>query len=170
MWGQNIRVIIVPSILALAYLGPSFYLDPLADLDLLLLVMWTVAATGATVIGQSSSHIDQTVWGNRVVFTSLIASMTVNALVTGLIVFRIFRVFREVKSVNTLEDRSLGGNKLRSVTFIIIESGLALFAVQLARVAVTINLTPDSSQDSAFEIIVAIHEIVNVIISSITVT
>ena len=165
MWGRNIRVIIVPSILAFAYLGPSFYLDSLAGLDLLPLVMWTVAAIGSTFTGLffGQYHIDQTVWGRKVVFTSLIASMTVNALVTGLIVFRIFNVVREVKSVNTFEDKSLGGNKLPSVAFVIIESGMALFAVQLARVALAINLTT-SSQFSAFQIIVAIHEIVNVII------
>ena len=94
---------------------------------------------------------------------------------------RIFKVFREVKSVTTLEDKSLvitRGNKLRSartkdsmimkmtVIFIIIESGMDLFVVQLARVAISINLTPTTnsdSQNSAFQIIVAIHELVNVI-------
>ena len=133
MYGRNIRVIIIPSILALAYLGPSFYLDSPADLDLLPLVMW-VASDGALVIVQND--VDEALWGTRLVLTSLITSMTVNALVTGLIVFRIFKVFREVKGVTTLEDRSLGitrGNKLRSVTFIIIESGMVLFAIQLAR-------------------------------------
>jgi hypothetical protein len=129
--------------------------------------MWTAAAIGATFIKQS--RIDQTVWGNRVVLTSLIASMTVNALVTGLIVFRILKVFRVVKSATTLEDRSLGGNKLRSVTFIIIESGMALFAVQLARVAITLNLTIGSLY-GPFEFITGIHEMVNVIISSVIVT
>ena len=116
----------------------------------------------------------QLLWGNRLLLTSLITSMTVNALVTGLIVFRIFKVFREVKSVATLEDKSLGitrGNKLRSVTFIIIESGMALFAIQLARVIITTPslLNTDTGYD-VFESILAIHEMVNVIMSSVIVT
>jgi len=92
----------------------------------------------------------------------------VNALVTGLIVFKIFKVFREVKSVTALEDKSLGitrGNKLRSVTFIIIESGMALFAIQLARVVITTQLAVTTVADGAvyyaFQFIGVIHEIVN---------
>ena len=113
-------------------------------------------------------------WGARIALTSLITSMTVNALVTGLIVFRIFKVFREVKSVTTLEDQSLSitrGNKLRSVTFILIESGMALFAIQLARVIITIPslLSTDTGYD-VLESILAIHEMVNVIMSSVIVT
>ena len=171
VYGQNIRVIIVPSILALAYLGPSFYLDSFADLDLLPLVMWP-ASTGAEFIVQN--QVDENAWGVSLGLTSLVTSMTVNALVTGLIVFKIFKIFREVNSVTTLEDKSLGithGNKLRSVTFIIIESGMALFAIQLARVV--ISTTAVSALESkvsathyAFELIVSIHEMVNVIIHS----
>jgi len=148
VYGQNIRVIIVPSILALAYFA-----------------MW-VASTGAYFIVQDQAN--ETVWGIRLALTSLITSMTVNALVTGLIVFRIFKVFRKVKSVTSSEDKSWGitdGNKLRSVTFIIIESGMALFAIQLARVVISATVTALESQVSAtyyaFELIVSIHEMVN---------
>ena len=174
MYSQNIRVIIVPSILAFAYLGPSFNLDSLADLDLLPLVMWQTS-NGAGFIVQN--QIDETTWGLRLVLTGLITSMTVNALVTGLIVFKIFKVFQKVKSVSTLEDKSwgiTGGNKLRAVTFIIIESGMALFAIQLARVVVSATVTALETEVSAtfyaFELIVGIHEMVNVIISTIIVT
>ena len=159
---------IIPSILALAYLGQSFYLDSLADLDLLPLVMW-LATVGSQFILQNG--VDQTVWGIRLVLTSLITSMTVNALVTGLIVFKIFKVFREVKSLTTLEDKFLGttgGTKHRSVIFIIIESGVVLFAIQVARVVVTISQT--DAAYNAFEFISSIHEMVNVIISSVIVT
>ena len=171
MYGQNIRVIIVPSILALAFLGQSFYLNSLADLDLLPLVMW-MATIGSLVIVQN--EVDQTVWGVRLNLTSLTTSMAVNALVTGLIVFRIFKVFQEVKSITTSEDKSLGitrGNKLRSVTFIITESGMALFAIQLARVVSTAQFA--AATDAAyyaFQLIAVIHEMVNVIISSVIVT
>ena len=173
MYGQNIHVIVVPSIFAIAYLGPSFYLDSLADLDLLPLVMW-VASDGAELIVQN--EVDETVWGIRLALTSLITSMTVNALVTGLIVFKISKVFREVKSVTTSEDKSLGithGNKLRSVIFIIIESGMALFAIQLARVVLTIiaqSRALTSAENYAFQFIIGIHTMANVIISSVIVT
>ena len=130
--------------------------------------MW-MASTGAVVIVQD--QVDSPVWGNRLVLTSLITSMTVNALVTGFIVFRIFKVFREVRSVTTSEDKSLGithGNKLRSVTFIVIESGTALFAFQVARVGITISETDAAYY--AFQFICSIHEMVNVIILSVIVT
>src|SRR5882757_2535746 len=101
--------------------------------------MW-IAGAGSLFIGQG--EIDVTEWGNILALTSLTASMTVNALVTGLIVFRIFKVFREVRSVTTSDETSLGvtgGRKLRSVIFIIIESGMALFAIQLARLVILSN-------------------------------
>ena len=133
--------------------------------------MW-MANIGSYSILQND--VDEAVWGGRLILTGLITSMTVNALVTGLIVFKIFKVFREVKSVTTLEDKSLGitgGNKLRSVIFIIIESGMVLFATQLARVAVTTQLTAaDDAAYYAFQFIGVIHEMVNVIISSVIVT
>jgi hypothetical protein len=37
-------------------------------------------------------------WGNTLTLTGLAASMAVNALVTGLIVFKILKVFLEVKA------------------------------------------------------------------------
>jgi len=145
VWGRNIHVVIIPSILAFAYL-----------------VMW-MAVVGSFVIEQSA--IRQHVWGTTLVLTGLTASMTVNALVTGLIVFRIFKVFRGVNSVATLEDKSFGitrgNNKLRSVPFIIIESGMALFAMQLARVAITATQLSTDGEYDAFQFITAIHEMLN---------
>ena len=65
-------------------------------------------------------------------------SMTLNALVTGLIVFRIFKVFREVKVASepnfALTDAP--GSTLESIIFAIIESGMALFSIQLVRLVV----------------------------------
>jgi hypothetical protein len=106
-----------------------------------------------------AGQIDTTTWSNVLAPTSLAASMTVNALVTGLIVFRIFKVFREVKD-------GTGGRKLRSIIFIIIESGMALFAIQLARLVIA---TTNAEQD-IYTLIVAIHEMLNVVISLIIVT
>jgi len=147
VWGQNTRVIIVPSILAFAYL-----------------VMW-VAVNGALVVVPNEG-VSESAWGNRLVLTSLVASMTVNALVTGLIVFKIFKAFRRVNSVTTSAEKSLGiagGTKLRSLIFVIIESGMVLFAVQLARVVITTTQPPTVTDPAyyAYEFILAIHEMVN---------
>ena len=103
-------------------------------------------------------------WGNTLQVAGLALSMTVNALVTGLIVFRVFKVFQEVKT-STADDQNLGvtgGSTLRRVIFIIIESGMALFLIQLARlVAVIVNT---DAADDAYNLIAPIHEMLNVII------
>ena len=110
-----------------------------------------------------------TAWSNILLIASLAASMTVNGLVTGLIVFKIFKVFREVKDVT-------GGRKFRSIIFIIIESGMALFAIQLARLmmvaAIGLETTTIAKENSYlfYLFIVGIHEMLNVVISSVIVT
>ena len=111
--------------------------------------------------------------------TGLVASMTVNALLTGLIVFRIFKVFREVKHIPTSNGEFsgiTGGRKLRSVMFVIIESGVALFVIQLARVVVTTLIyTTIWVATPSFELVglyflAGIHEMLTVIILSVIVT
>jgi hypothetical protein len=84
--------------------------------------------------------------------------MLVNALVTGLIVFRISKVFPEVKPISDVT----GQTKVRSVIFIIIESGVALFFIQLARVVLTIVST-DAAND-AYPLIACIHQMLTVTI------
>ena len=105
--------------------------------------------------------------------------MVVNALVTGLIVFNILRVFLEVKATSierTLGNlgslSSTGGPKLQHIIFIIVESGMALFAIQLVRVVITSvvesqpGLTPPSL-NIALEFVISIHQALNVIIRSV---
>ena len=97
----------------------------------------------------------------------LAASMTVNALVTGLIVIKILKVFLEVKSNTTSVERTLGstgGTKLRQVVFVIIESGMALFAIQLIRLV--FYILPMEWTIDASDYVIAIHEMFNVIIRS----
>ena len=109
------------------------------------------------------------------ILTALAASMVVNALVTGLIILKILIVFLEVKATSvgrTLGSLSsnAGGSKLRHIIFIIIESGMALFAIQLVRVVLTSMpavQTDESSVYSALQIVISIHEMVNVIIRSV---
>ena len=93
--------------------------------------------------------------------------MAVNALVTGLIVFKILKVFLEVKTT-TVEGTlgSTGGTKLRHIIFVIIESGMALFAIQLIRV-VFFNLPVELVPDCTYNLVICIHQMFNVIIRSV---
>ena len=107
--------------------------------------------------------------------TSMVTSMAVNALVTGLIVFKILKVFLEVKAASV--ERTLGSlsstgdNKLQHIIFVIIESGMALFAVQLVRVVLTsVAAHPETATAGvsiALDFVIGIHEMLNVIIISV---
>ena len=104
--------------------------------------------------------------------TGLAASMAVNALVTGLIIFQILKVFLEVNRIfanSKLTLDSTGGTKLRHVIFVIIESGVALFAIQLIRIVLsTIEVSSHSPLYSIIlEYVIVIHEMLNVIIKSV---
>ena len=133
--------------------------------------MWTTALGGES-IGQDEDLA--TLWGNALTLASLVASMIVNALATGLIVFRIFKVFREVKDITSSDEKSLGitrGRKLRSVIFIMIESGMALLVIQVARVVLAIidisSTNVNLAWEAAYNLIISIHEILNVITSPV---
>jgi hypothetical protein len=96
--------------------------------------------------------------------------MAVNALVTGLIVYRIFKVFRKVQQGSTSAEKSLGvngGRKYRSLIFVIIESGVALFAIQLFRVILSIPalLLNSTSIYVASNFIIVTHQMLNVILT-----
>ena len=110
--------------------------------------------------------------------------MVVNALVTGLIVFKILKVFLEVKPTSELVERTLsslpvpvsstGGPKFRHIISIIIESGMALFAIQLVRVVISSLMelqggpTPlEHALATGLEVVVSIHQMLNVIIRSV---
>ena len=112
---------------------------------------------------QGQHHLAE--WSNTLTIAGLALSMTVNTLVTGLIVFRIFKVFQEVKT-STADVQMLGvtcGSTLQRVIFIMIESGMALFSIQLARLVVTI-VTTDAAKDAYF-LVSGIHEMLNVIMT-----
>ncbi|KAF8811928.1 hypothetical protein BYT27DRAFT_7240149 [Phlegmacium glaucopus] len=113
IWGYNIRVIVIPSILALAFLAT-----------------W-LAVNGFSYIGPDEG-LYVTYSGYALTLTSFAISLVVNGVVTGLIVLKILKVYREVRS--TPEDQTLGiggtKGKLRSIIFIIIESGMAMFTFQ----------------------------------------
>jgi hypothetical protein len=107
-----------------------------------------------------------------VLLTSYLTSIAVNALVTGLIVFKIVKVFLEVKDTTTSIERtsglgSTGGTKLRHVIFVIIESAMALFAIQVVRLVFSFSSGPGVSGDIPFNLVVGITQMLNVIIRSV---
>ena len=95
--------------------------------------------------------------------------MAVNALVTGLIAYKIFKAFRKVQQNSTSAEKSLGiigGRNYRSVIFVIIESGIALFVIQLLRVILSIPALLNSIPIRvALGYVIAIHQMVNMIIT-----
>ena len=82
-------------------------------------------------------------------------------------------MFREFKAC-TAEDRILGvtgGSTLQRVIFILIESGMTLFLIQLSRLVAT-NMGPTGS-DGAYAVhplLTGIYEMLNVIIRSVITT
>ena len=132
----------------------------------MLLVIW-LAALGGFFIADGS--VQSTLWGQIAAIIGVAFSMAVNALVTGLIVYRIFKAFRIVQQSSTSAEKSLGiigGRKYRSVIFVIIESGMTLFAFQLVRVILDITASDNSiSLEVAKNYIIVTHQMLNVIIT-----
>ena len=104
-------------------------------------------------------------WGDTLILTSWAASITVNTLVTGLIVFKILSVERSLGSLSS----TAGNTKLRHIVYIIIESGMALFAIQLVRVVLSslpwYAVPPGAIY--ALELVIGVHEMLIVIIRSV---
>ena len=154
---------IIPSILTLAFLGSSIYLHSLADFNYLLPVIWITEGT-APVKATVEDQVVFVSWAETLVVISLAMSMTVNALVTTLILFKIVKVFREINGTGTTQS----GGILRRVILVIIESGMMLFSIQLARLVSTILLILlDIRAYRAFILTVFIHQMLNVIIKSV---
>ena len=104
-----------------------------------------------------------TKWGETLTLTSLAISLTVNTVVTGLIVLRIVKVYLGARSTSKDGDLSAGGGngKLRSIIFIIIESGMAMSTIQLIRFVLNI-LNPDAQY-----FVIGISQMFNVIVRSV---
>ena len=141
------------------------YLHSLVDFRLLSLATWIASVAPLTILQFQIST--QPTSSHRLLLFSLVTSMAVNTLVTGLIVFKISMVFREAKT--RISSAGLGGtsdgSRLRSIIFILIESGMALFCIQVARMTVTIYV-----DEEVYDLVVGIHQMLNVIIRSISVT
>ena len=133
------------------------------NLFLFFLALWLACANASKIL---PNGIQQAPWGTWMGVASIVLSMIVNAYATGLIAFKILKVYRNVKPTS-----GNGGSKFRSVLSVIIESGMALFCIQLIRVVLIVNfeMTGSDVPLNALEIIIPIHEILNVsTISSIT--
>ena len=87
--------------------------------------------------------------------TTFALSIAVNILVTGLILFKIVKVSLAAKAFTTS-----GGTKLQHVIFVIIESGMALLAIQLVRITLYFLQTHYNSESTinAYIIMIGINE------------
>ena len=91
--------------------------------------------------------------------------MAVNGLATGLIVFKILKMFLEVNAATGARDTT----KYRHIVFIIIESGMTLFVIQLVRMVLWV-LKPSQALvplSPALNYVLAIGEMFNVTIRSV---
>ena len=170
VWGRDIRLVIIPSFLAIAYLGQSFYPHLISRFQIFNSSSLAIWLTPYITIVVDEATGSTPLWVNTLIVTSLTASMFVNALVTGLIVFKIIRVFLKVKPIYDSE-LTLGSTweakvQVRHVIFIIIESGMALFAIQLIRV-VLFTMPPKPVIINILEYVIVIHQMFNVIIRSV---
>ena len=96
--------------------------------------------------------------------TSFAASMAVNTLVMGLIVFKIIQVFLEVKAASNSVEQTLGsagGTKFRHIIFVMIESGMTLFAIQLVRVVLYSLPSEPAIADDFRGVIIGMDEMFN---------
>ena len=115
----------------------------------------------ATVVDDS---VNNNYAGNTLYSTGLAASMAVNALMTGMIVFRIFKV-TGVMPTTSFEQTlgSTGGNKFWHIMFIIIESGMALLVIQVVRFVLAF-MPETAAWFGAYDFVIAINQVLNVII------
>jgi hypothetical protein len=158
VWQRNIRVVSIPSILALAYLGhwESTYLHSPTDFNSLPLATWLSSSNRST-----SLLTDQLINSYRpstIILPSLATSMTVHALGMALILFRTCRVFRA--------DKLHDSRKFWSITLFLIESAIVMFTIQLVRFVFTIV----PMEPSYLPIFIGIHQMLNVIIRSVFAT
>ena len=91
--------------------------------------------------------------------------MAVNALMTGMIVFRIFKVTGAMPSTSVEQTLcSTGGNKVRQIVFIIIESGMALLVIQVVRLVLVFMPKTTVQWVGASNFVIAINQVLNVIV------
>ena len=177
MWQENIYVVIIPSFLTIAFIGQSIYLHLMNRFQFippLLLATWMASGGSEEIMpdyGDIYAHGFSlgTSWGNTMTLTALAATMTVNTLVTGLIVFKILKWFWEFKRTLGSSSSAAGSPNYQHIAFIIIESGMVLFATQLVRIVISTMLYayPNSSMVLAFGLVVYFHQMLNVIIRSV---
>ena len=91
--------------------------------------------------------------------------MAVNTQVTGMIVFRILKTTGVMPTSVERTLGSTGGNKFRHIMFIIIESGMALLAIQLVRVvmsSIAMQVEKGPYFQGAIDIVIVINQMLNV--------
>ena len=117
--------------------------------------------------GNHSNNSSPSYWQNVLITTAFTSSMVVNTLVTGMIVFSILKTTGVSPTSIERTLGSTGGNKFRHIMFIIIESGMALLAIQVVRVVLGFIPAPVEQEfffEAAQGIAIVINQMLNVII------
>lgn len=153
VWQCNIRVVSIPSILALAYLGhrQSSYLHSPTNFNSLPLATWLSSSNRSTSL--LTGQLINSYRPSTIILPSLATSMAVHALGMALILFKICRVFRADKLHDSRKFWST------SITLILIESAITMFTIQLVRFVFTIV----PMEPSYLPIFIGIHQMLNVI-------
>ena len=167
VWGKNIHIVIIPSFLAITLLGQSIYHNLISRFHFIPIATWIASSAYELIYSINNPTFEYEPWVAGVLYiTALIASMAVNTFVTGMIVFRILKVSGMIKptSVERTLGSSTAGTKFRHIMFVIIESGMALFAIQLVRVV--LSLIPGTvvplSYIIGLDFVIVVNQMLNV--------
>ena len=118
-------------------------------------------APNGTGLPTNTLGVELTPLGHRLYITSHSISLTVNAVVMSLIVLKILGVYREVMPTDQTLGIGRSEAKLRSIIFIVIESGMAMFTIQLIRVVLLVL------EIEALYLIAFMGQMISVIIRSV---
>ena len=154
---------VIPLILVVTFLGQSI-------VCLILPSRFEVYPVALWIPGSVLLYEPVPNWVYPINLASFATSVTTNALVTGLIVFKIVKVYCEVVRTASVEStlRTTARSKLWLIIFIFIESGIFLLCMQLAQLVLNIVQTDAAIRvDQPFAYIV---EVLNVIIRSVIFT
>lgn len=132
-----------------------------SNLPVLCLAIW-IAGVSSTYIS-SNKLLVAPQWANTANRILPAIPLIVNGVVTGLIVFKIFKVFQGIEMISNEQHLSAaGGRKLWSVIFALVESGLAFFSFQLAQLV--LGILPGNIAFRVNYITSSITQMINVII------
>ena len=171
VWDKNTLVVIIPSFLTITYIGQSIYVHLISRFNFQIITSSYLAGVRWRISIWTWS-IFSVPWGIMLTLTALATFMVVNTLVTGLIVFNESRCSWKLGLLRSSKHwyhwAQPGIPNFGHIMFIILESGMALFAIQLVRVVITSLVATPVVQTPptliALDFVIGIHKMLNAII------